>query len=108
QVGRPPAPLDAATMLVQILAHDAAPRVSPPAPLARALVTCAAAPTPAGAMAATTRSRHTLARINRLHEPADAPLVAGLAYLTAATILIVPTIAVAVPWLTEIRLLLWG
>lgn len=108
KVVRSAAALDAVAMLVEMLADDAALRVSSPAPLARALVTCADAPTPAGAMAATTRSRHTLARINRLHEPADAPLVAGLAYLTAATILIVPTIAVAVPWLTEIRLLLWG
>ncbi|MGG7099798.1 M56 family metallopeptidase [Rhodococcus sp. 24CO] len=96
--------LGSVQLLVELLADDSAVRVTGPTPLARALVACAGSTAPRGAMAAGGPS--TLIRVQRLSSDAADPRVAVCAYLAAITILVVPTVAVAVPWLTELRLLL--
>jgi Zn-dependent protease with chaperone function len=93
--------LDAVRLLVEMLADDAAVRVAGPTPLARALVACAAGPTPSGALAAGGPS--TVVRVRRLSGRGNSLVVAAGAYLAAAAILIVPTAALAVPWLTELQ-----
>jgi Zn-dependent protease with chaperone function len=96
--------LDAVRLLVELLADDAAVRAAGPAPLARALVACASGPTPSGALAAGGPS--TVLRVRRLGGRGNSLLFAGGAYLAAAAVLVVPTIALAVPWLTELHRLL--
>lgn len=97
--------LDAVRLLVELLADDVARGAAGPAPLARALVACAGASTPDAAFTTTTRS--TLIRVRRLTHPRrPEPVLSVAVYLAAAAILVVPTLAVAVPWLTEISRLL--
>jgi Zn-dependent protease with chaperone function len=93
--------LNAVRLLVELLADDAAVRAVGPTPVARALVACAAARTPAGAMAA--GGPTTVIRVRRLSGPPNSLALSLAAYLAAAAVLIVPTIALAVPWLTELR-----
>ena len=93
--------LDAVRLLVELLADDAAVRVAGPRPLARALVACACGPTPAGALAA--GGPTTVIRVRRLSGPPNSLLVSLAAYCAAAAVLVIPTIAVAVPWLTELQ-----
>jgi Zn-dependent protease with chaperone function len=93
--------LNAVRLLVELLADDVAVRAVGPAPLARALVACAAARTPAGAMAA--GGPTTVIRVRRLAGPPNSRALSLAAYLAAAAVLVVPTIAVAVPWLSELR-----
>lgn len=93
--------LDAVRLLIEMLADDAAVRAAGPTPLARALVACASGRTPSGALAA--GGPTTVLRVRRLGgEPNSIPL-AVTAYLTAAAVLVVPTVALAVPWLTELH-----
>ena len=82
-------------------ADDAAVRVAGRAPLARALVTCASGRTPSGALAA--GGTHTLLRVRRLSGSGNSLWVSTAAYLAAAAVLVVPTIALAIPWLTELH-----
>jgi Zn-dependent protease with chaperone function len=93
--------LDAVQLLVELLADDAAVRVTGRAPLARALVTCASGRTPLGALAA--GGAHTLLRVRRLSGNGNSLMWATAAYLAAAAVLVVPTIALAIPWLTELQ-----
>ena len=93
--------LDGVRLLVELLADDAAVRVAGPRPLARALVACACGPTPAGALAA--GGPTTVIRVRRLSGPPNSLLVSLAAYCAAAAVLVIPTIAVAVPWLTELQ-----
>ncbi|GAB21484.1 MAG TPA: M56 family peptidase [Gordonia polyisoprenivorans] len=96
--------LDAVKLLVEALADDQAVRATAPTTLGRALVACADAVAPRGAMAV--GGPTTLARVNRLCHDRPTPLLALAAYATAVAILVVPTLAVAIPWLTEISRLL--
>jgi len=48
----------------------------------------------------------TVVRVRRLGGRGNSLLLAGAAYLAAAAVLVVPTIALAVPWLTELHRLL--
>ena len=98
--------LDAVRLLVELLADDAAVRVAGAPPLARALVTCASATTPAGALAA--GGPNTVLRVQRLSGRGNSRAVAAAAYAAAAGVLTVPTIALAVPWLTELHRLFAG
>lgn len=98
--------LDAVRLLIELLADDAAVRATGPTPLARALVACAAGRTPSGALAAGGPS--TVMRVRRLGGRGNSLLLSVTAYLTAAAVLVVPTIALAVPWLTELRRLFAG
>lgn len=93
--------LGAVALLVELLADDAAVRTAGPRPLARALVACASARTPAGALAAGGPS--TVVRVRRLAGRPNSAVLAAGAYLAAAGVLILPTVAVAVPWLTELH-----
>jgi Zn-dependent protease with chaperone function len=93
--------LDAVQLLVELLADDAAVRAAGRAPLARALVTCAAGRTPMGALAA--GGAHTLLRVRRLSGSGNSLMLSTAAYLVAAAVLVVPTVALAIPWLTELQ-----
>lgn len=93
--------LNAVRLLVELLADDAAVRTAGPRPLARALVTCAAGHAPACALAAGGPS--TVLRVQRLAGPPNSLPLALAAYCAAAAVLVVPTMAVAVPWLTELQ-----
>ena len=93
--------LDAVQLLVEMLADDAAVRATGPTPLARALVACASGPTPSGALAASGPS--TVVRVRRLCGRGNSLTIAAAAYLTAAAMLVVPTLALVVPWLTELH-----
>jgi Zn-dependent protease with chaperone function len=92
--------LNAVRLLIELLADDAAMRATGPTPLARALVACAAGRTPAGAMAA--GGPTTVLRVRRLGGRGNSIVLAITAYLAAAAVLVVPTVALAVPWLTEL------
>lgn len=98
--------LDSVRLLIELLADDAAVRAAGPTPLARALVACAQTHPPSGALAA--GGPTTLVRVRRLAGQPNSPALAAAAYLSAAAILVVPTIAVAVPWLVELKRLLTG
>jgi Zn-dependent protease with chaperone function len=93
--------LDAVRLLIEMLADDAAVRAAGPTPLARALVACAAGRTPSGALAA--GGPTTLMRVRRLGGEGNSLALAVSAYLAAAAVLVVPTVALAVPWLTELH-----
>jgi Zn-dependent protease with chaperone function len=93
--------LGAVRLLIEMLADDAAVRAAGPTPLARALVACAAGRTPSGALAA--GGPTTVIRVRRLGGDGNSLAVAGAAYLAAAVVLVLPTIAVVVPWLTELH-----
>ena len=93
--------LDAVRLLIEMLADDAAVRAAGPTPLARALVACASGRTPSGALAA--GGPTTVLRVRRLGGRPNSRALAATAYLAAAAVLVVPTFALAVPWLTELH-----
>lgn len=93
--------LAAVRLLIELLADDAAVRVTGPRPLAHALVACASARTPAGALAA--GGPTTVVRVQRLAGRPNSLVFSLAAYLAAAAILVLPTVSVAVPWLTELH-----
>lgn len=93
--------LGAVQLLVELLADDAAVRTAGRTPLARALVACAAGRAPSGALAAGGPS--TVVRVRRLSGRGNSVMLSVAAYLTAAAVLVVPTVALAVPWLTELK-----
>jgi Zn-dependent protease with chaperone function len=93
--------LDAVRLLIELLADDAAVRAAGPTPLARALVACASGRTPSGALAA--GGPTTVLRVRRLSGRPNSLALAATAYLAAAAVLGVPTVALAVPWLTELH-----
>lgn len=93
--------LHAVRLLIEMLADDAAVRAAGPTPLARALVACASGRTPSGALAA--GGPTTVLRVRRLGGRPNSRVLAATAYLAAAAVLVVPTVALAVPWLTELH-----
>lgn len=93
--------LGAVRLLVELLADDAAVRAAGRAPLARALVTCAATRAPSGALAAGGPS--TVLRVRRLSGRGNSRMLSAAAYMAAAAVLVVPTVALAVPWLIELH-----
>ncbi|AOW94610.1 Zn-dependent protease with chaperone function [Rhodococcus sp. WMMA185] len=102
KVVRSKSALGSVQLLVEMLADDSAVRATGPAALARALVACSGSHAPNGAMAA--GGPDTLLRVQRLasSETRAATSVSLAAYAASVAILVVPTIAVAVPWLTEL------
>ncbi|MEV0358836.1 M48 family metalloprotease [Nocardia sp. NPDC050697] len=106
RVVRSKAALGSVKLLIELLADDSAVKVTGPTPLARALVACAKSTAPQGALAA--GGPTTLIRIQRLAGPGGDPRTALAAYLGSAAILVVPTLAVAVPWLQELSRLFRG
>ena len=93
--------LHAVSLLVELLADDAAVRTTGPGPLARALVACASGPIPAGALSA--GGPTTLVRVRRLNGRPNSLWLSFAAYTAAAAVLVVPTVAFAIPWLTELH-----
>jgi Zn-dependent protease with chaperone function len=93
--------LHAVRLLIELLADDAAVRAAGPTPLARALVACASGRTPSGALAA--GGPTTVLRVRRLGGRPNSRVLAATAYLAAAAVLVVPTVALAMPWLTELH-----
>ena len=93
--------LHAVQLLVELLADDAAVRATGRTPLARALVACASGRAPSGALAVGGTS--TVLRVRRLSGRGNSLVLSAVAYLTAAAVLVVPTIALVVPWLTELQ-----
>jgi Zn-dependent protease with chaperone function len=93
--------LAAVQLLVELLADDVAVRATGRTPLARALVACASGRAPSGALAA--GGTGTVLRVRRLSGRGNSPVLSAVAYLAAAAVLVVPTIALAVPWLTELQ-----
>ena len=98
--------LNAVRLLIELLADDAAVRAAGPTPLARALVACASGRTPSGALAA--GGPTTVLRVRRLGGRPNSRALAACAYLAAAAVLVLPTVALAVPWLTELHRLFIG
>lgn len=96
--------LDAVRLLIELLADDAAVRAAGPTPLARALVACASGRTPSGALAA--GGPTTVLRVRRLAGRGNSLPLAAATYLAAAAVLVLPTVGLAVPWLTELQRLL--
>ncbi|NLE82667.1 MAG: M48 family metalloprotease [Rhodococcus sp.] len=92
--------LGSVQLLVEMLADDSAVRASSPTALARALVTCSGSTAPRGAMAVGGPS--TLIRVQRLAADGPDRRIAVAAYVASAAILVIPTVAVAVPWLVEL------
>lgn len=93
--------LGAVQLLVELLADDAAVRATGRTPLARALVACASGRAPSGALAAGGHS--TVVRVRRLAGRGNSLLLSAAAYTAAAAVFVVPTVALAVPWLTELQ-----
>ncbi len=93
--------LTAVRLLIELLADDAAVRNTGPTPLARALVACASANAPSGALAA--GGPTTVVRVQRLAGEPNSRILATAAYAAAAANLVIPTVALAVPWLTELQ-----
>ncbi|WP_069160914.1 M56 family metallopeptidase [Nocardia altamirensis] len=106
RVVRSKAALGSVKLLIELLADDSAVKVTGPKPLARALVACAKSTAPQGALAA--GGPTTLIRIQRLSGRIGDVRIASAAYLGSAAILVVPTMAVAVPWLVELGRLFRG
>jgi hypothetical protein len=84
-----------------LLADDAAVRATGRTALARALVACASGRTPSGALAAGGTS--TVVRVRRLSGQGNSLALSVAAYLAAVAVFVVPTVALAVPWLTELQ-----
>ncbi|MGO1912842.1 MAG: M56 family metallopeptidase [Corynebacterium sp.] len=97
--------LSAVALLAEALADDQAVHATGRTSVGRALVACADATAPRGAMAV--GGPTTVARLRRLtHRPACTRRLSVTAYTLAAALLVVPTLAVAIPWLTELNRLL--
>jgi len=79
--------LRAVQLLVELLADDAAVRATGRAP--------------SGALAAAGHS--TVLRVRRLSGRGNSRVLSAAAYLAAAAVFVVPTVALAVPWLTELQ-----
>ncbi len=93
--------LTAVRVLIESLADDAAARTTGPTPLARALVACASGCTPSGALAA--GGPTTVVRVRRLAGKPNSLILAAGAYSAAAAVIVIPTIALALPWLAELH-----
>lgn len=96
---RTDAPLHQSQVMVELMADDAARKVTGDQALARAIVALAGGPTPAGALGA---SSDALLRLERLRSPASARARRASAITSvavSAVVLVVPTVFVAVPWM---------
>ncbi|MFT3715111.1 MAG: M48 family metalloprotease [Gordonia sp. (in: high G+C Gram-positive bacteria)] len=100
--------LSAVALLIEALADDQAVHATDRRTVGRALVACADATAPSGALAV--GGPTTVRRIRRLSRQRSAQIsqrrLSVTAYSLAAALLVVPTLAVAVPWMTELHRLL--
>ncbi|MGJ9414002.1 M56 family metallopeptidase [Aeromicrobium sp. CF4.19] len=107
RVLRTDAPLRQSQVLVELMADDAARRITGGPPLARAIVALAGSRTPSGALGA---GGEALVRLERLGQPDRTTWWATASALAiSAVVLVVPTVALAVPWMVHaIDVLLGG
>lgn len=99
RVLRTDAPLHQSRLLVELMADDAARRRTGEAPLARAIVALAGSRTPSGALGA---GGDALLRLERLrHAEGPSWWATTLAVAISAVVLVVPTVTLAVPWMTH-------
>jgi len=94
---RTDAPLRQSQVLVELMADDAARKVTGDGPLARAIVALAGGVTPAGALGAGSAAQ---VRLDRLCD--DTPhrwWPAALSLTISAVVLVAPTVLLAVPWM---------
>ncbi len=96
---RTDAPLHQSQVMIELLADDAARRVGGVKPVAKALVTLADAPTPAGALGVGSAAAVRLDRLRR-SEPNDR-VAAAVMYAFSAAVVLVPTFVIAVPWMVH-------
>ena len=86
-------------ILIELLADDAARRISGRLPLARALLTLSDGPIPAGSLGA---GAATAVRLDRLEtDGGEHPGWAVAALVVAAAVLVAPTMFLAVPWILD-------
>ncbi|WP_374999652.1 M56 family metallopeptidase [Aeromicrobium sp. CTD01-1L150] len=103
---RTDAPLRQSQVLVELMADDAARRVTGGPALARAIVALAGSRTPSGALGS---GGAALARLERIGDPHRSTWWATtLALGISAVVLIVPTVALAVPWMMHALEVLGG
>jgi Zn-dependent protease with chaperone function len=96
-------PLRQSQLLVELLADDSARARAGAMPLARALVALAGQRPPAAALAASADASTTRLRLERLATPrGERWREAVCAYAAAAALLVVPTVLIGVPLLTEL------
>jgi len=96
---RTDAPLVQSQVMVELLADDAARRSCGEAPVARALVALAGAPTPAGALGSGGAAG---VRMSRLRDPDPRnPAASIAAYTISVVVLVAPTVLLAVPWMVH-------
>ncbi|MET0928879.1 MAG: M56 family metallopeptidase [Aeromicrobium sp.] len=96
---RTDAPLRQSQVLVELMADDAARKVTGDSALARAIVALAGGVTPAGALGA---GSDALVRLERLRD--DSPRrwwPAALSLTISAVVLIAPTVLLAIPWMLD-------
>ena len=98
--------LEQGHLLIEMLADDAARRRVGAPPVARALVALASTPSaPTGGLAA--GGVGTLARVRRLAMPSESHRALAFAtYLAAGGLVVVPTVTLAIPWLSGLAELL--
>ncbi|MCL3818798.1 M56 family metallopeptidase [Aeromicrobium wangtongii] len=94
---RTDAPLVQSQVMVELLADDAARRAHGPTPVARALVTLAGSPTPAGALGVGSAASIRMARLKN-PDPRN-PLASIAAYSISVLVLVAPTVFLAAPWM---------
>ena len=87
-------------LLVEVLADRAAVRRVGARPLARALVSLAGSPAPESALAA--GGAGIVTRVELLSDSARHPWLALTTYAAAAVVLVLPTVLVALPWLSDL------
>ena len=94
---RTDAPLVQSQVMIELLADDAARRACGDAPVARALVALAGAPTPAGTLGSGSAAA---VRMSRLQDPDPRRVVASIAaYALSVLVLFAPTVLLAIPWM---------
>lgn len=98
KVLRTDAPLEQSRVMVELLADDAARRVTGDRALAGAIVALAGSAAPDGALGS---GGSALIRLDRLREPPTRWWATTLALGISAVVLVVPTVFLAVPWIVH-------
>ena len=97
---RTDAPLRQSQVLVELMADDAARKVTGDGALARAIVALAGGVTPAGALGA---GSDALVRLERLRDESSRPRwwPTALSLTISVVVLVAPTVLLAIPWMTH-------
>jgi len=98
RVLRTDAPLEQSRVMVELLADDAARKVTGDRALAGAIVTLAGSRAPEGTLGV---GNEALLRIERLQRPPTTWWATALALTISAVVLVVPTVFLAAPWMVH-------